>query len=109
MVAGAGNELPGRWKNLGAAIEEVVVWDAVYYVRIAECGYEYEQTHAFFPVFPLSIRFLAKYGKLILFFSHGSNIIVAVLLPCGCGSMVDIYACTSVIHFRTPQVHRRPQ
>ncbi|KAG0627751.1 hypothetical protein M758_2G225300 [Ceratodon purpureus] len=60
QVFGAGNESSVKWKNVGAAIENLVVWDAVYYIRIAECGYEYEQTHAFFPALPLLTRFLAN-------------------------------------------------
>jgi hypothetical protein len=70
-VAGAGNESSVKWKNVGAAIEKCVVWDAVYYIRIAECGYEYEQTHAFFPALPLLTRFLANNCKIYLFCSHG--------------------------------------
>jgi len=49
-----------KWKALGDAIEEVVMWDSVYYMRIAECGYEYEQTHAFFPALPLLMHFVAN-------------------------------------------------
>ena len=64
---GAGNETSVKWKNVGAAIENLVVWDAVYYIRIAECGYEYEQTHAFFPALPLLTRFLANNGNIFLF------------------------------------------
>ncbi|XP_011625278.1 GPI mannosyltransferase 2 [Amborella trichopoda] len=46
----------------GAAksIEESIVWDGVYLVRIAECGYEYEQTYAFLPLLPLCISLLTK-------------------------------------------------
>lgn len=72
-MTGAGNEAPVKWKNLGAAIEELVVWDSVYYVRIAECGYEYEQTHAFFPALPLMIRFVARNSKII------SSLIIVVV------------------------------
>ncbi|GLJ22031.1 hypothetical protein SUGI_0412820 [Cryptomeria japonica] len=46
--------------KLGKAIEATVVWDSVYYVRIAQCGYEYEQTYAFLPLLPLSMLFLSK-------------------------------------------------
>jgi hypothetical protein len=52
-----------KWKALGDAIEEVVMWDSVYYMRIAECGYEYEQTHAFFPALPLLMHFMANTGE----------------------------------------------
>ncbi len=30
----------------------LVVWDAVYFHRVAHCGYEFEQFHAFFPFLP---------------------------------------------------------
>ena len=33
-------------------VKGLVVWDSVYFVRIARCGYEYEQYHAFFPGYP---------------------------------------------------------
>lgn len=35
-------------------------WDSVYYLRIASHGYEYELYHAFFPLYPLLIRFVSK-------------------------------------------------
>ena len=35
-----------------------VKWDAVYFLRIAQVGYEHEQVHAFFPGFPVVIRAL---------------------------------------------------
>jgi phosphatidylinositol glycan class V len=31
-------------------------WDGIYFLRISEYGYEYEQFHAFFPLYPLCIR-----------------------------------------------------
>ncbi|KAM1354368.1 hypothetical protein PS2_028516 [Malus domestica] len=46
--------------SLGLAIESSIVWDSVYFVRIAECGYEYEQTYAFFPLLPLCMSFLSR-------------------------------------------------
>ncbi|XP_028241371.1 GPI mannosyltransferase 2 isoform X2 [Glycine soja] len=36
-------------------LENGVVWDSVYFLRIAQCGYEYEQTFAFLPLLPLSL------------------------------------------------------
>lgn len=45
---------------LGSAIESSIVWDSVYYVRIAQCGYEYEQSYAFFPLLPLCISLLSR-------------------------------------------------
>ncbi|KAG6545043.1 hypothetical protein Mapa_013737 [Marchantia paleacea] len=47
-------------RRLGRAIEKTVVWDGVYYVKIAECGYEYEQAHAFLPLLPLLMRIVAR-------------------------------------------------
>ncbi|KAL0342527.1 UNVERIFIED_CONTAM: GPI mannosyltransferase 2 [Sesamum calycinum] len=46
--------------SVGSAIENSIVWDSVYFIRIAECGYEYEQTYAFLPLLPLCISFLSK-------------------------------------------------
>ncbi|KAK8958510.1 hypothetical protein KSP40_PGU002961 [Platanthera guangdongensis] len=53
-------ETRALWPRIGAAIEGSVVWDSVYFIRIAECGYEYEQTYAFLPLLPISIAFLSR-------------------------------------------------
>lgn len=50
------------YPRLARFLEEAVVWDGVYYVRIAQCGYEYEQTHAFLPLLPFLIRLFAFTG-----------------------------------------------
>ncbi|GAV70703.1 Mannosyl_trans2 domain-containing protein, partial [Cephalotus follicularis] len=49
-----------RWPNLSAKIETSVVWDSVYFVRIAQCGYEYEQSYAFLPLLPITISLLSR-------------------------------------------------
>lgn len=36
------------------------VWDSVYFTRIAKCGYEYEQYHAFFPGLPHASAAIAR-------------------------------------------------
>ena len=45
-------------------------WDGVYFAMIAKEGYKYEQFHAFFPLYPMIISFLAT--GLFLFFSQES-------------------------------------
>ena len=37
-------------------------WDSVYFARIAEFGYEFEQTHAFFPLLPFLSRLVSDTG-----------------------------------------------
>lgn len=48
------------WPSIGSAIEGSIVWDGVYFVRIAQCGYEYEQTYAFLPLLPMCISALSR-------------------------------------------------
>lgn len=50
--------------RVGSAIERSIVWDGVYFTRIAECGYEYEQTYAFLPLLPLCAIVFSKSGTL---------------------------------------------
>ncbi|XP_010458601.1 PREDICTED: GPI mannosyltransferase 2-like isoform X1 [Camelina sativa] len=42
------------------SLENSVVWDSVYFLRITECGYEYEQTYAFLPLLPFFISILSR-------------------------------------------------
>lgn len=52
--------------SAAAAIGSSVVWDGVYFVRIAECGYEYEQSFAFLPLLPVAISLLSRSGEFSL-------------------------------------------
>ncbi|XP_027345366.1 GPI mannosyltransferase 2 isoform X2 [Abrus precatorius] len=45
--------------TLNSPLQNAVVWDSVYFIRIAQCGYEYEQSFAFLPLLPLSSRALS--------------------------------------------------
>ncbi|KAB1220987.1 GPI mannosyltransferase 2 [Morella rubra] len=45
---------------VASAIENGVVWDSVYFVRISHCGYEYEQSYAFLPLLPLLMFLLSR-------------------------------------------------
>ncbi|XP_021728844.1 GPI mannosyltransferase 2-like isoform X2 [Chenopodium quinoa] len=51
---------PILFPSIASAIEESIVWDSVYFVRISECGYEYEQSYAFFPLLPILIFLLSN-------------------------------------------------
>jgi Mannosyltransferase (PIG-V) len=51
------------WPRVASAIESSVVWDSVFFVRIAECGYEYEQFYAFLPLLPIAMSLLSRSGK----------------------------------------------
>lgn len=53
------------YPSIAAAIESSVVWDAVYFVRISQCGYEYEQSYAFLPLLPISISLLSRTGRIL--------------------------------------------
>ena len=39
-----------------SVLSSLAVWDTVFFVRIAQCGYEYEQYHAFFPLLPSQLH-----------------------------------------------------
>lgn len=62
----SGHGINIRFPRIASAIEESIVWDGVYFVRIAQCGgYEYEQSYAFLPLLPISISFLSTTGLLV--------------------------------------------
>ncbi|CAD7703381.1 unnamed protein product, partial [Ostreobium quekettii] len=46
-----------------AALGRMVVWDSLYFVRIARCGYEYEQCHAFFPGYPGILKLVTQVAR----------------------------------------------
>eukprot|EP00897_Mesotaenium_endlicherianum_P010090 jgi/Mesen1/9109/ME000058S08608 len=61
MLPGGGQGGP-RWPGAAAGLAGAAVWDGVFFVRVARCGYEYEQMHAFFPLLPLLMRLLHLSG-----------------------------------------------
>lgn len=63
---------PIRWPSIASAIEDSIVWDSVYFVRIAECGYEYEQSYAFLPLLPICISLLSQtiFAPLVSLIGH---------------------------------------
>lgn len=52
-----GDELTGHkrswWLDM---MESVIPWDGIYFMRIAQCGYESDQIFAFFPLLPVIMR-----------------------------------------------------
>lgn len=52
------------------SLENSVVWDSVYFLRITECGYEYEQTYAFLPLLPFFISLFSRTGFGIQISTH---------------------------------------
>ena len=72
-------------------------WDAVYFLHIAEHGYTYENSLAFFPLFPMVVRFLAKtlFSPLLFIMNYQSVLLitaVAVNLICFIQSAKMLYA-----------------
>lgn len=56
-------------------------WDAQYFIHIARYGYTYENTLAFFPLYPMSVRCIGRILKRILFnLNDQSVIIIAAVL-----------------------------
>ncbi|CAK9313595.1 unnamed protein product [Citrullus colocynthis] len=53
-------EHPVLFPRIGSAIESSIVWDGVHFVRIAQCGYEYEKSYAFLPLLPFCISLLSR-------------------------------------------------
>ena len=51
----------GKTFTLGSFIEKGIVWDSVYLVRFVQCGYEYEQSYAIFPLLSACIFILSQF------------------------------------------------
>lgn len=76
-----------------------VVWDSVYFDRIAQCGYEYEHFYAFFPGWPLlqqllsgsstQLRHIAALGASMLCFAASAaflyQYVPMIILRCSYG------------------------
>ncbi|XP_076067037.1 phosphatidylinositol glycan anchor biosynthesis class V isoform X4 [Oratosquilla oratoria] len=76
--------LPELW---GDKVVEVLLgglmrWDAQYFIHIAEYGYTHENTLAFFPAFPIAVRFTAWLLSFVLQFvcNHHSILLVSAVL-----------------------------
>ena len=57
-------------------------WDAIYFLHIAEYGYTYENTLAFFPLFPLIVRGVANSALFPLqyFMSYASVLLIGAVI-----------------------------
>jgi hypothetical protein len=51
--------------TLGRIFGCVAKWDALYFLEIAHNGYSFEKLHAFFPLYPLLIRYLGTFISMI--------------------------------------------
>lgn len=51
--------LESRDSVVTGPLDRYITWDSVHFVRIAQCGYEFEQSFAFFPALPLLMRILS--------------------------------------------------
>lgn len=60
----------------------LVRWDAQYFMHIAQYGYTHENTLAFFPLFPLIVRFVASIIgiPLLYFLNYYSVLLIAATL-----------------------------
>lgn len=64
---------------IASAIENGIIWDSVYFIRAAECGYEYEQSYAFLPLLPLFISFFSPHRSLLALSAYLINNLAFVL------------------------------
>jgi len=68
-----------RHSPIASAIENGIVWDSVYFLRSAQCGYEYEQSYAFLPLLPFSISFFSPHRSLLALSAYLINNLAFVL------------------------------
>eukprot|EP01111_Echinosteliopsis_oligospora_P018260 TRINITY_DN825_c1_g1_i1.p1 TRINITY_DN825_c1_g1~~TRINITY_DN825_c1_g1_i1.p1 ORF type:complete len:475 (-),score=73.23 TRINITY_DN825_c1_g1_i1:19-1443(-) len=78
-------------------------WDAIYYLRIAEYGYEYEQNFAFFPIYPIFMRLLSS-GIIMVIGEENLRMRAALILSgfiisniCFIFAAVELYRLTKEI------------
>jgi len=72
-------------------------WDAVYFLHIAEHGYTYENTLAFFPLFPLLVRLTSD---LVLFPLHFAMNYASVLLIAAVGLNLVFFVLSAEVLYR---------
>lgn len=79
----------------------LVRWDAQYFVHIAQYGYTHENTLAFFPLYPLIVRFVAIIlGVPMRFFcNHYSVLLVSAVLVNFC-----LFVKTAVVFHKLSEV-----
>ncbi|XVF29873.1 hypothetical protein REPUB_Repub16aG0007900 [Reevesia pubescens] len=75
---------PPLLPSVASAIENGIVWDSVYFVRIAQCGYEYEQFYAFLPLLPACIFILSRtvFVPLALLIGHRAVLALSGYVIC---------------------------
>ncbi|XP_051162393.1 GPI mannosyltransferase 2 [Leptopilina boulardi] len=56
--------------------EGLTRWDAQYLIHIAKYGYTYENTLAFFPLYPMTIRCIAMLVRIVFFVLNDHSVIV---------------------------------
>lgn len=64
-------------------------WDALYFLEISENGYTYELFHAFFPGYPLLIRFISNIFSIFPFFID--PISISALFVSNVAFMISVY------------------
>ena len=57
-------------------------WDAIYFLHVAQHGYTYENSMAFFPLFPLAVRILANtiFFPLQYIFNYGNVLLLSAVV-----------------------------
>ncbi|XWS24752.1 hypothetical protein CRYUN_Cryun27aG0010700 [Craigia yunnanensis] len=102
---------PPLLSSLGSFIEKGIVWDSVYFVRIAQCGYEYEQSYAFLPLLPACIFILSRtvFAPLVSLIGHRAVLALSGYVIC---NVAFIFAAIyfyrlSVIVLRDPNAALR--
>ncbi|XP_054004326.1 GPI mannosyltransferase 2 [Hylaeus anthracinus] len=80
-------------------------WDGEYFIHIAKYGYTYENTLAFYPLYPLLIRIIATFIRKVFFIfnTHSSVIIAAILINiiCFIKSTIIFYDLSKIILRKT--------